>query len=110
MFQLVDFKERIACITPEGEQLSYGALQELTEKIKNRVQPHQLVFCMCGNTIGSLAGYVSFVENKNATLMLDAHIELTAFDTLYSMYKPRYIWAPNEFSAPEEASQKYAEQ
>jgi acyl-CoA synthetase (AMP-forming)/AMP-acid ligase II len=71
--------------------------------------PHQLVFSICGNTVGSLAGYVSFVNNNDATLMLDAHMERSAFDALYNTYQPRYIWAPEDFDVPKEASLVHAE-
>lgn len=109
MFKLNDFKDNIACITPFAEHLSYGDLQSITERIQSKTEPHQLVFSICGNTIGSLAGYVSFVNNNDATLMLDAHMERTAFDALYNTYLPRYIWAPEGFDVPKGASLVYAE-
>ena len=46
-----------------------------------------------------MAGYVSFVNNDNATLMLDAHIEHDAFENLFDTYRPRYVWAPEGFEA-----------
>ena len=110
MFKLNDFKDNIACITPGGERLTYGELQALSDCIRHDTEPHQLVFCMCGNTIGSLAGYIAFVNNKNATLMLDAHIEQSAFDALYETYKPRYVWAPEGFAPKGGANSVYAEQ
>ena len=109
MFKLNDFKDNIACITPGGERLTYGELQALSDNIRHEIEPQQLVFCMCGNTIGSLAGYIAFVNNKNATLMLDAHIEQTAFDALYETYKPRYVWAPEGFTPKDGANSVYAE-
>lgn len=109
MFELNDFRDNIACITPEGERMTYGELQALSDNIRSKIEPRQLVFCMCGNTIGSLAGYVTFVNNENATLMLDAHIEQTAFDALYTTYQPRYVWAPEGFTPKEGANSVYAE-
>ena len=53
MFDLSRFENNIACITPSGEHISYGELQALSERIKGKLSAHQLVFCMCGNTIGS---------------------------------------------------------
>ncbi len=110
MFILNDFKDNIVCITPAGEKLTYGELHELSKRIQARLEPHQLAFCMCGNTIGSLAGYIAFVKNKNATLMLDAHIEKSSFDALYATYKPRYVWAPDSFTPTEDANNLYSEQ
>lgn len=97
MFELNSFKDNVACITPSGEQLSYGELLALSIRVKAHINSHELVFCLCGNTIGSLAGYVTFMNNNNATLLLDAHIEQSAFDTLYSTYHPKYVWAPDGF-------------
>lgn len=109
MFELNKFRGNLACITPKGEKLSYGDLQAITERIQGKTKPHQLVFCICGNTIGSLAGYVSFVNNDDATLMLDAHMERAAFEVLYNTYKPRYIWAPEGFDIPQGADMVIAE-
>lgn len=109
MFVFNDFKDNIACITPAGENLTYGELLALSKRIQTKLEPHQLVFCMCGNTIGSLAGYVAFVNNENATLMLDAHIEQSAFNALYANYKPRYVWAPEGFIPTEDANRIYVE-
>lgn len=110
MFVLDDFKDNIACITSSGEKLSYGELQALSDRIRSKIEPHQLVFSLCGNTIGSLAGYISFVNNDDATLMLDAHIEHDAFKTLSEAYHPRYVWAPDGFDLPDSASKIFIEE
>lgn len=109
MFELNLFKDNIACITPSGEQLSYGELQALSDRIKAHIDSHELVFCLCGNTVGSLAGYVTFMNNDNATLLLDAHIEQSAFDTLYATYQPKYVWAPEGFTTPDCATIAFEE-
>ena len=109
MFDLCTYKENIACISSSGETLSYGELHELSLRIKRYVDPHQLVFCLCGNTIGSVVGYVSFVNNDDATLLLDANIEKSTFDRLYETYLPKYIWAPDCFIAPHGAKIIYCE-
>ncbi len=109
MFELENFKDNIACITPSGEQVSYGELQALTARIISNLKPYQLVFSMCSNTIGSVAGYISFVNNDDATLMLDSHIERSAFDALYQTYLPRYVWAPKEFASPKGAENIFCE-
>ena len=109
MFELNSFKDNIVCITPSGEQLSYGELLALSTRVKAHINSHELVFCLCGNTIGSLAGYVTFMNNNNATLLLDAHIEQSAFDTLYSTYHPKYVWAPDGFVVSDCAQIAYEE-
>lgn len=109
MFELEKFKDNIACITPSGEQVSYDELHALTARIISNLKPYQLVFSMCSNTIGSVAGYISFVNNNDATLMLDSHIERSAFDALYQTYLPRYVWAPKEFASPQRAENIFCE-
>lgn len=109
MFELNVFKEKIACITPSGERISYVDMQMMCDRIQSNLTPHQLVFCLCGNTIGSLAGYVSFVNSDDAALMLDSHIERPVFETLYKTYLPRYIWAPKDFEMSIGASKIYVE-
>lgn len=109
MFKLNDFKANVACVTPKGEQLTYGELRALSDSIRCKMEPHQLVFCMCSNTIGSLAGYVAFINNNNAVLMLDAHIEQTVFESLFTTYQPQYVWAPEGFMPMEGANSVYAE-
>lgn len=98
MFEFSRFRDNTACIIPSGEHLSYGDLHDLSLRIAKRIEPHQLVFCLCGNNIGALAGYVSLVNNGNATLLMDAHIESAAFEMLADTYRPRYIWAPADFA------------
>lgn len=110
MFNLDRYKDNTACITPSGELLAYGELQVLTERIEEKLQPHQLVFCLSSNSIGSLVGYVSFVNRNDATLMLDAHIGCSTFETLYDTYRPHYIWAPDGFGVPNDAKQLISEQ
>lgn len=56
-----------------------------------------------------MAGYISFVNNDDATLMLDSHIERSAFDALYQTYLPRYVWAPKEFASPKGAENIFCE-
>jgi len=96
MFDLCSFKDRIACITPSGEHYSYGDLYNMTMRIQEHLEAHQLVFCLCGNNIASVSGYISFINNDNPVLLLDAHIDKSSFDFLYEVYKPMYIWAPED--------------
>jgi len=109
MFELCKYRDNIACVSPSGEQFSYGDMYNMTLRIQKHLEPHQLVFCICGNNIASVSGYVSFVNNDNTTLLLDAHIEHTAFYALYDMYKPKYIWAPIGFSEIEDTEVVFSE-
>lgn len=109
MFDFSKFGSKLACITPYGEELSYGDLDSFVNRIKSNIHPHELVFCLCGNNIASLCGYVTFVNNNNATLLLDYNIAEESFKTLYSTYKPKYIWAPDSFDYFNNQKRLYSE-
>jgi long-chain acyl-CoA synthetase len=93
MFNLNSYSERTACILSDGRKFSYADLNYFSNSLKSSVEPHTLVFHLCENNFESLVGYVSFVNNNNVVLMLDAHMEQTVFQTLYNLYKPQYIWS-----------------
>lgn len=94
MFRLSDFAERTACITPDGKHYSYAELDALSAALKAEMEPRRLVFCLCENNVESLVGYVASVDNGNAVLLLDAHIDSSVFKHLCEAYRPQYVWAP----------------
>lgn len=94
MFNLESFDTNIAFISSSGQSMTYCELGELTEQIARFVEPHQLVFCLCCTNIGSIAGYVAFVNNNDASMLLDANISKDVYDKLVDIYHPGYVWAP----------------
>lgn len=103
MFDLLKYKDEVSCFCSDGKKCTYGELATLSSKIREKLSTHCLVFCLCSNNIESVAGYVSFVDSANVSLLLDSHISMQVFENLYGIYKPRYIWCPKDF----EASDKY---
>ncbi len=55
-----------------------------------------LLFCLCRNTVGSLVGYVAFLENGVVPVMLDATKDKVLFERLLQVYSPNYLWMPKE--------------
>lgn len=102
MWDLTKFKDSTAIIEEDGKKVSYGTLagycDELAKKIPNRC----LVFNLCSNTLGSLIGYISFINKRIVPLMLDANLDRDLLDNFMLLYKPDYLWLPtekvNEFS------------
>lgn len=94
MFNFEPFIEKTACISSAGRQITYGDLGALAQRIAECLEPHQLVFVMCSNTIGSVAGYVAFVNNEDVVLLLDARMAKTSLESLMEVYQPKYIWEP----------------
>lgn len=81
-------------ITDDNRIWSSREIQILCNKVKNVVPSRSLVFCLCQNSIGSLIGYISFLQNGVVPIMLDATKNLDAINTLSEIYRPNYIWAP----------------
>ena len=53
-----------------------------------------LVFCLCTNTVASVAGYLAFTEYGHVPLLLDAKISRDLLNQLIEAYRPAWIWAP----------------
>jgi len=96
MFDFESIKSNIAFISSTGRSMRYSELDDLTKRIAQFVEPHQLVLCLCGTNIGSIAGYVAFVNNDDAVMLLDAHLTKDSYDNHINTYHPRYVWASEE--------------
>lgn len=94
-------ENRIAIITDNGEQFSYGDISHFSGTIQQVIKNRCLVFCLSGNTVGSVMGYVSFLSSSIVPVMLDAKINNGFLKSLINDYRPQYLWMPygrlNEF-------------
>lgn len=96
MWNFEQFKNNVALIDEYGTEVTYEDLIEVGNKMASVISDRGLVFIMCSNTIGSVAGYSSFVNNGMVSVLLNAHLEKELLDNLVQTYKPEYIWAPTE--------------
>ena len=95
MWNLLEFKNNTAVVTESGEVFSYARLNEETESLAAVIHNRCLVFNLCSNSIGSLIGYVSFLNHDIVPLMLDEHIDRELLNNFLSLYKPDYLWLPS---------------
>lgn len=86
--------QQTAIVDSNGNCIRYGDIYSFAKDISNYLQPRSLVFCLCKNEIGSILGYISFLENKVVPLLLDASKDAELLDTSLDIYKPNYIWMP----------------
>ena len=85
--------ERIALI--EGERrVSYSELDGLCREIVAPLKKRSLIFCLCANTVASIAGYLAFTEYGHVPLLLDARISRDLMNQLIDAYRPAWLWAP----------------
>lgn len=75
MWCLEQFQENTALREEGGRTLTYGMLSEETKRIAEAVGGRKLVFSLCRNTIGSVLGYVAFLNGQIPPVLLSSHLE-----------------------------------
>ena len=96
MWNLDKFKDNIAVIEENGNKITYSKFKQYTDDLTQNISKRCLVFNMCKNEIGSLIGYIGFLNVNIVPLMLKADLEDELLYNLLETYKPSYIWLPSE--------------
>ena len=90
------YRDNIAVITKEGSHYSYKEIQAAIDLFNKNVASRSLVFCLAQNSLGSLVGYLAFIQNKIVPLMLDSDLNFELLDNLINTYRPEYLWLPKK--------------
>ena len=86
---------RVALVE-DGRLVAYDELADLSDRIAQAVpQSRSLVFCLCSNTVGSVAAYLGFMNHGTVPLLLDVGIERDLLGDLIERYRPSYLWVPD---------------
>jgi len=98
MFLDLDKKDqsKIAVVDDSGESLTYGLLCQFANEMKAALPYRTLVFILAENSIGSLTGYTSFLNNHVVPLIISNNTEQSLFDNLFTTYQPEYLWLPSK--------------
>lgn len=98
MFLNIDNKkaDSVALVDDSGNRITYGKLAELMDMVGGQVEPRTLIFNLCKNTVGSVIGYLGFVEHRAVPVTLNAKIDDALLTELLDIYTPAYIWLPIE--------------
>ena len=104
MFLDLDKKDRaaLAVIDDSGEQLSYGEICDFSAEFGRQLPARSLIFLLAENRIGSLLGYTASLTNRVVPLILSAKTEAGLYEHLRDLYRPAYLWAPEEMDFPYE--------
>lgn len=94
MWNFSVYKNNIAVIDENSNRITYGELDLYCKKLTDNIQKRCLVFNLCSNEIGSLVGYVGFLNAKIVPVMLKADLDETLLTNLIETYKPSYINLP----------------
>ncbi len=87
-----NFKEKTAIIADDGISYNYDEVFSLTEELGSYLDKGSLVFSFSDNSVGSLVGYVAFINKKTPPLLLESGLNHKRIDSLIRIYKPKYIW------------------
>lgn len=104
MFLDLDKKSRsaIAVIDDSGTRLTYGEICEFSTDFARLLPPRSLIFLLAENRIGSLLGYTASLSNRIVPLVLSAKTEAGLYEHLFNLYRPAYLWVPEEMEFPHE--------
>ena len=95
---ILNFGHRVAAIENTGRKITYAQIVQTAERLDGIMPKRSLVFSLCRNVIGSMCGYLSFLHNRSVQLMLDANIEPVLLGSLTDIYKPAYLYVPEDMA------------
>lgn len=96
MWELARYAKNHVMIDEFGNSLLYSELDEQCKMLACQISRRCLVFSLCSNTIGSVMGYISFINNRIVPVLLNSHLDRELLDNLLDNYSPSYIWIPND--------------
>ena len=82
----------LAAIDDNGGSLTYGDLVSLKTSLAGVLPERELVYCLCENKVGALAGFLALYDCKDVCLLLSAHIDKALLRALHDTYSPSYYW------------------
>ncbi|MGN0481055.1 MAG: AMP-binding protein [Lachnospiraceae bacterium] len=98
------FNNRIALLDDRGNKVTYADMQTICTDM-GKVVRRGLVFSFCENSIGSVCGYISFLNNKVVPVLIDRGMDKDLVCNLINVYRPDYLYFPedmqNEFKFTE---------
>lgn len=94
IWKLKEYKGKIALIDEYGNNLTYDNLNSEADALAKTISKRCLVFCLCRNEIGSVLGYVGFMNNNIVPVLLNSHLEGDLLRNLFVTYEPSYLWIP----------------
>ncbi len=96
VWKLTNFAKNTALITENEQEISYNELDTLCAELACVIKKRALVFQLCKNSLGSIVGYLTFLNNKHVPLLLNANIQNEQLSELLEEYQPEYIYLPKE--------------
>jgi len=86
------FGSNTAVIKEDGTKISYAGLLSASGNLAAHISERCLVFNLCGNEVGSLLGYISFLNHRIVPFLLEDSLDTELLDSLIDTYQPDFIW------------------
>lgn len=96
IWNLSEHKDNIALKDEYGNALTYEQLSTESKILAEIIGKRVLVFSLCRNEIGSVLGYVGFINNGIVPVLLNSHLEENLLSNLLTTYEPSYLWVPKD--------------
>lgn len=96
IWDLSQFNNNIALCDEFGKQITYGQLNADANALIETIGKRCMVFSFCRNEIGSVLGYVAFINNGIVSVQLNSHLEDGLLHNLMDSYQPAYLWIPQD--------------
>lgn len=98
IFDFNKYQNNIAIITDSKDIFTYGNLHDMQAKLFRYIGARKLIVVLCDNKIGALIGYVCFLNNHIVPIMIDKRLDINLMKNLLKIYKPNYLWVPEDNS------------
>ncbi|MBR0404359.1 MAG: AMP-binding protein [Eggerthellaceae bacterium] len=98
LWDLQSFGSKTALVQ-DGDEYTYEQLAGLSAQVAALLPARSLVFALCTNTLGSIAGYLGFLNGGIVPLLLDSAINKDLLSALNDVYEPGYYWVPEGMEA-----------
>lgn len=96
IWEFDQFADSSAIIDEFGNQISYAELNSEAYVLARMVGRRCLVFSLCRNEIGSIIGYVGFINNGIVPVLLNSYLEEELLNDLLKTYRPAFLWIPKD--------------
>lgn len=87
-------REKVAVIDDSKAAMTFGEICDCVDDFKMHLPERTLTFILAENSIGSLLGYLSMLNNRIVPLVLSRNTDKGLYENLYKTYQPAYLWAP----------------
>ena len=96
MWDLKKYHTNIAVITENNEKITYQKFADYCNSLTSNIPHRCLVFNLCRNELGSLVGYIGFLNAKIVPLMLKSDLDDELLNFMLNTYKPDFINVPSD--------------